>query len=479
MPTPVDAAGGSSSSSPSSIAASVSNSGVAADAATPSETTVSSSPALSTATGVSAGPGVSTSSPSTSSTGSTATSLDRSSGSASAVPTPETTTPPSSALTVATTSEPAKDSSSALTVVNTSEGTKHASSALNTSTGMHSNTSAGNSTSLPSPNQHSKTNVGTMAGAAVGAAVGAAILAFVVTYLLMRSRLSAKKRTKASHVLTPDDSTYAMNKGYFSESVVESKCGSGDWMRHLPQPADDVSIITTIETICQQIELHIDNFYSNTERPLDSISKRPRALLTEIDTGLVRPPLSEAMMRYRNKTTLIKQALAHMILSNITIEDGSPGSLLPQDIAELQKSLQSVTRYRNMPATSQALAYTRFLVSYLRPAPYDDQALLAQRDSTIKTMATTFCVALEPWSSQGTSSDARYLNLVEIMRGAATGGLLLFSQRATFKFDWDLGDKRPGNNIVVLPGLVKITDDKARPLDKIFVCKPQVVAELR
>jgi hypothetical protein len=130
-------------------------------------------------------------------------------------------------------------------------------------------------------------------------------------------------------------------------------------------------------------------------------------------------------------------------------------------------------------ATSQALAYTRLLASYLRPAPYEDQTLLAQRDRTIKTMATNFCVALEPWSSPRTSPDARYSNLIEIMRGAATGGLLLFSQRATFKFDWDLKDRRPVNNIVVLPGFVKVTDDKARPLHKVFVCKPQVIAELR
>lgn len=130
-------------------------------------------------------------------------------------------------------------------------------------------------------------------------------------------------------------------------------------------------------------------------------------------------------------------------------------------------------------ATSQALAYTRLLASYLRPAPYEDQTLLAQRDRTIKTMATNFCVALEPWSSPGMSPDARYSNLIEIMRGAATGGLLLFSQRATFKFDWDLKDRRPVNNIVVLPGFVKVTDDQARPLHKVFVYKPQVVAKLR
>jgi hypothetical protein len=212
------------------------------------------------------------------------------------------------------------------------------------------NASLGNDTSTSlKPSQHSTTNVGAIAGAAVGAAAGAAILAAILTYLLMRSRLSAKKRTNDTNISTPNDSTYEMNKGYFSESVVESKDGSGDWTRHLPQPADDISIVTTIETICQQIELHVDNFYSNTEPPQDSISERTRALLHEIDTGLVPPPLSEAMMEYKFKKTLVKQALAYLILSNITIEDGSPGSLLPHDVAELQRSLQSAARYQTKP----------------------------------------------------------------------------------------------------------------------------------
>jgi hypothetical protein len=133
-------------------------------------------------------------------------------------------------------------------------------------------------------------------------------------------------------------------------------------------------------------------------------------------------------------------------------------------------------------ATSNALVYTRVLASYLRPAPFDDQALLARRDSTIKTMANTFCVAFEPWALKETSSKTRYSSLVEIMRGAATGGFLLFSQRATYKFDWDLKDKKDkkvSNSVVVLPGFAKVTDDEARPLHRAFVYRPQVAEELK
>jgi hypothetical protein len=47
------------------------------------------------------------------------------------------------------------------------------------------------------------------------------------------------------------------------------------------------------------------------------------------------------------------------------------------------------------------------------------------------------CLAFAPWASQRASMEARCGNLVEIMRGATTTGVLLFSQRASFRFDWD------------------------------------------
>jgi hypothetical protein len=86
------------------------------------------------------------------------------------------------------------------------------------------------------------------------------------------------------------------------------------------------------------------------------------------------------------------------------------------------------------------------------------------------------CLAFAPWASQRASMEARCSNLVEIMRGATTTGVLLFSQRASFRFDWDHpnGDQK-GRTIVVLPGLIKVTDDKAQSLREPLVFVPQIV----
>jgi hypothetical protein len=214
---------------------------------------------------------------------------------------------------------------------------------MSSTSGPSSNSTSSGSTISTTPKKaHTPSFApGAVAGAAIGSAVGAAILAAIVTYLLMRSRLSAKRRNNFGGSPTPEHSSFAMGKSYLSGSVVQS-VESADWTRYLPQPADDSFITGTVETIYQQIELHVDNFYSNASPSADRISENARALLTEMDTGLVRPSLSEAMMRR-------KQTLARLLLSNMTIEDGSPGSLLPRDIAELQRSLQTAAKHQTKP----------------------------------------------------------------------------------------------------------------------------------
>jgi hypothetical protein len=221
---------------------------------------------------------------------------------------------------------------------------------MSSTSGPSSNSTSSGSTISTTPKKaHTPSFApGAVAGAAIGSAVGAAILAAIVTYLLMRSRSSAKRRNDFGGSPTPEHSSFAMGKSYLSGSVVQS-VESADWTRYLPQPADDSFITGTIETIYQQIELHVDNFYSNASPSADRISENARALLTEMDTGLVRPSLSEAMMRRKHKKTLVKQTLARLLLSNMTIEDGSPGSLLPRDIAELQRSLQTAAKHQTKP----------------------------------------------------------------------------------------------------------------------------------
>jgi hypothetical protein len=274
-------------------------------------------------------------------------SLSKTTSSASAAsvdPSKATSYAPSSSATASTPDPSIKSASTGFPPLSESVSSKVSQTPLSSSNG----TSSGNTTSPGFTHVPSSKDAGTIAGAAIGAAVGAAIIAAIITYFLMRSRLSAKRRANYTDVSTPEHSTFAMGKEYPSGSVVQS-VEHGDWTRHLPQPTDDSSIVGTIETIYQQIELHVDNYYSNAAPSLDSSSESARSLLLELDTGLVKPSLSDAMVRCRYKKMLIKQTLAYLILSNITIDNGAPGALLPRDVAELQRSLLNATKHQAKP----------------------------------------------------------------------------------------------------------------------------------
>lgn len=166
-------------------------------------------------------------------------------------------------------------------------------------------------------------------------------------------RRSRKGREIEKTLDSPVDTLrYPLEKGRFSERTTEHRSGFGDWTKHLPQPTDDVSIGMAIRTILQQIELHVDNFYSNMGLTWESIPESALTELLKMDTGLIQPSLSALMMGTRPKTTLLKHLLAHLILSNITVEGSAPGSFLPRDISSLYKSMEDAAKHQEKPGQS-------------------------------------------------------------------------------------------------------------------------------
>jgi hypothetical protein len=78
-------------------------------------------------------------------------------------------------------------------------------------------------------------------------------------------------------------------------------------------------------------------------------------------------------------------------------------------------------------------------------------------------MANSF---LAPYAD-GQDEQIRLRNLEEIMKRAARFGFLLFSQSASFRFDW--GDS--GAGVVTFPGLVQVTDEAGKSVGRVFAEK--------
>ena len=66
------------------------------------------------------------------------------------------------------------------------------------------------------------------------------------------------------------------------------------------------------------------------------------------------------------------------------------------------------------------------------------------------------------------------------MQSAADAGIMIFAQPASFSWVWTVGGNARGKvdggrEIVVTPGLVKVTDDDAKALERPQVMVQQVV----
>jgi hypothetical protein len=89
------------------------------------------------------------------------------------------------------------------------------------------------------------------------------------------------------------------------------------------------------------------------------------------------------------------------------------------------------------------------------------------RDANIAAAADLFCSAFAPWAINPNDLEARRQHLINIMKSAADTGILIFSQPSRFAFRWTVPserDRKGLNRIVVLPGLVKVSDERAKDL---------------
>ena len=112
------------------------------------------------------------------------------------------------------------------------------------------------------------------------------------------------------------------------------------WEKHLPQPADDNSIRLTVKTFLHQVELHVENFYSDSAAP-SNVSDELQTELQMLDSPFLPKPLAVVLPQARSKTALIKHCLAHLIVKNITAEDNPDPSqsFLPLEFVALPNTI--------------------------------------------------------------------------------------------------------------------------------------------
>ena len=219
-------------------------------------------------------------------------------------------------------------------------------------------------TALPASSDHRLTN-GTVAGVVIAAAVGFALVTSLATFFITRRRKGSegKDRHTKFEESSASESKCVRQQEQASKPkvpfVIPTAPASAAFENYIPQPADDASVKHNVNTIMDQIELHVENFYQNSSA---TPSTRNNAELALFDSPYLAASLASLLPRSKNKIHLVKHALAQHIISSISPTSSSAQSLLPQDFVLLPDAVRSA-KMGAKPGESSVSSHVRSLLT--------------------------------------------------------------------------------------------------------------------
>ncbi|KIW12404.1 hypothetical protein PV08_09681 [Exophiala spinifera] len=348
---------------------------------------------------------------------------------------------------------------------------------------------ASQSTTPSSPNVSSSNGSSSNIGGIVGGTIGGLLFGLVVGMLFMfcwarrraaKASLSSRRAGKISPEKNGTDRS--------TLQAYESPSDPARWLVYLPQPSDDTELKHQVKTMYNQIDLHVENFY--TDRDGGLLTEAVQSILARYETDLLPAPVATIMASTSSKKAVIKHCLTCTIVSRIDAVRPIPQSFLPSEIAALPALLaknadvEHVSRKKGMhslnlanhivslsseswltendPVFDEAYSTWRVLTAYIRPSA---ASLTPTQEASVTSEAANFTEAFGPWSkSRGNA--AQKANLEEIMRNAIGVGTLLFSQPSVCEFRWIQTSKRHANSATfyITPALLRTSDASGHAL---------------
>ncbi|QKX57916.1 uncharacterized protein TRUGW13939_05036 [Talaromyces rugulosus] len=320
---------------------------------------------------------------------------------------------------------------------------------------------------------------GALAGAIVGSIIGTAILAFLAAWLFIRRSQSSKRGGFQRYEREEDNNTAATNKSDQSSRFLPAKANNNNnnnnnqsfsngasenlllssrsLSKYIPDPADDESVIGRVLGVFDQVSLHVDNYYSHTQPVTSPSSPAETAWISQFDTPYLPGPLSALLENPKTRRTTITHALARSLLSAIQPQSATRVSLLPPlftpgPLASDDQELNQAT-------------YTwRILAAYLarNATPEAVEETQVRQEAAINAFVDNFTSSFAPYADPAHSSEDRARHLRSVTTAAADLGRWLFGQPCAFDFVYS--GPTGNNEVVVLPAIVKVLDEKGQRL---------------
>lgn len=176
----------------------------------------------------------------------------------------------------------------------------------------------------------------------IGVALGVALITFLATLLVLRRRGGSRgPPNRQRSDIDGGASGAARHQTLSSEPkqplVTQTSSGSNSIDGFLPQSADDKTVQNEVKTVLDQIELHVENFYQNTQA---SGSRLADAELAMFDSPYLPTSLASLLHQTNNSIPIIKHALAQFVTACITTPSDPDWSLLPEDFVLLPNAVR-------------------------------------------------------------------------------------------------------------------------------------------
>ena len=221
--------------------------------------------------------------------------------------------------------------------------TSSASSSSSSSSSSSQSSIASSSTSTPTPtptlsnNASSGFSAGKLAGGIVGGAIAGAILGFLLAYFIMSSRRRKHHRQHSSTESKKHEEIALAGPETVSAPLTHPQRA---WELHLPQPADDTKLRQGVRTLYDNLELHIENFYTDSRTTSSSQTTDDniwRAALQKLGTPYLPVPLESLSQQAEAMTVIINHCLAYLVISGIDAHIESRFPFLPEEVTAVPR----------------------------------------------------------------------------------------------------------------------------------------------
>lgn len=179
-----------------------------------------------------------------------------------------------------------------------------------------------------------------LAGGIAGALIAGLLIGMVVSLLWSRFRNRGHRRGGRNGPALEKHLSFSKNPTETSRAVTgDSDDDSTAWQVHLPQPIDDSSLRRSVKTLYHQIDLHVENFYVDTDTGHTPEDDTSDSELQHYETNLLSTTLRNALAGTQGKRVIIKHCLTHLILSRIDPECPVQYSFLAPEVGALSHAI--------------------------------------------------------------------------------------------------------------------------------------------